>query len=132
MKKLILIIIVLFILCIQSSAGAYKFAEDWSKTDTAYQATFLAVTTVDWMQTRWMVKQDWKWDGEYHREMNPVLGSHPSMKKVDTLIPLGMVAHTLVSMALPHDYRRIWQCVWIGIESLAVYHNYSVGVKLEF
>jgi hypothetical protein len=132
MKKLSLVIIVLFILCIQPSADAYTFAENWTQKDTAYQAAFIAITTADWMQTRWMARQNWQWDGGCHKELNPFLGSHPSIKKIDTLIPLGMVAHTLVSMALPPNYRRIWQCVWIGVESLAIYHNYSVGVKLEF
>ena len=130
MRKIILILILLFI---SSPVHAeYKFAENWTKTDTAYQATFLMVTAVDWMQTRWMVKQDWQWGEGYHREMNPILGSHPSMKKVDTLIPLGMVAHTLVSMALPPDYRRIWQVLWIGVEGYCVTTNYSAGVHLEF
>ena len=113
-------------------AMSWEFAENWTKADTAWQATFLAVTTVDWMQTRWMTRHDWQWDGEYHKEMNPILGSHPSIKKVDTLIPLGMVAHTLVSMALPPDYRRIWQCVWIGIEGAYVYNNYNIGVKIAW
>jgi hypothetical protein len=115
------------------ASAEYKFANNWDKEDTAYQATFLAITTVDWMQTRWMVKHDWQWDGEYYHELNPVLGDYPSLETVDTYIPLAMVAHTLVAMAIPNKtYRRIWQCLWIGVEGGAVYHNYSTGVKLEF
>ncbi len=128
MKTLLVIILVL----IPSMAMSYQFAENWTKTDTAYQATFLSIATVDWMQTHWMAKQNWQWDGEYHKELNPFLGSHPSEGKINTMIPLGIVAHTAIAMALPPNYRRIWQCVWIGVESLAIYHNYSVGVKLEF
>ena len=130
MKKIILILILLFI---SSPVHAeYKFAKDWTNKDTAYQATFLAVTTVDWLQTRWMAKQNWHWDGEYHSESNPILGDYPDSKKVDTLIPLGMVAHTLIAMALPPDYRRIWQVLWIGVEGYCVTTNYSAGVHLEF
>ena len=130
MKKVILILVLLFI---SSPVHAeYKFAENWTKTDTAYQATFLAITAVDWMQTRWMAKNDWQWDGEYHHESNPILGDYPDSKRVDTLVPLGMLAHTIVSMALPPDYRRIWQVLWIGVEGYCVTTNYSAGVHLEF
>lgn len=138
---------ILLLLLIPALANAeYKFAENWTYTDTAWQVSFLALTGVDWMQTHWAAKRDFYWEGHQHRENNPFLGSRPSTSKVDTLIPLGMVAHTIVAMALPsklevHDeiygtvninLRRIWQCVWIGIEGAAVYQNYNVGIKLEF
>lgn len=139
---------ILLILLIPTLANAeYKFAKDWTKTDTAWQVTFLAVTAVDWMQTRWMAKNDWQWDGKYYHETNLFLGDFPDSKKVDTLIPLGMLVHTLIAMAIPPrscteeqerngriniNFRRLWQGVWIGGEVGAVYKNYTLGVKLEF
>lgn len=142
--------IIIFTVCLLASPvhADYKFADSWSWTDTAYQGVFWTVTAVDWAQTRWMVKQDWQWDGKNHHEMNPILGNHPSLDKVNTLIPLAMVAHTLVALALPPrikwngedvkvfkvkvNPRRIWQCVFIGVEVGAVGHNIGGGVKLDF
>ena len=138
---------VIILLLIPTLANAeYKFAKDWSKADTAWECTFLVITAVDWMQTRWAAERDFYWNGHQHDENNPFLGSRPSVSKVDTLIPLGMVAHTLIAMALPSrfevydtnlgtvniNFRRIWQCVWIGGEVTAVTINYSAGIRLEF
>jgi hypothetical protein len=147
MKKLIIATLFFLVVLVPVSAHAYEFAEDWTKTDTAYQTTFIAIATVDWMQTRWMAQHDWQWDGKYYRETNPFLGDFPSESKVNTLVPLGILAHTLVAMAIPPrscteeqeknghiniNFRRIWQLLFIGVESAAVYKNYSIGVKLEF
>ena len=139
---------ILILLLIPTLANAeYKFAENWTKTDTAWQVTFLSITAVDWMQTRWMAKQNWQWDGKYYHETNPFLGDFPSEGKVNTLIPLAMLGHTLVALAIPPrscteeqekngriniNFRRIWQCLFIGVESAAVYKNYTIGVHLEF
>ena len=138
---------ILMLLLIPTLANAeYKFAKDWSKADTAWECTFLAITAVDWAQTHWAAKRDFYWDGHQHHENNPFLGSQPSTSKVDTLIPLGMAAHVLVAMVLPSkfevydnnlgtvniNFRRIWQCTWIGVEVGAVAINYSAGIRLEF
>ena len=138
---------ILMLLLIPTLANAeYKFAKDWSKADTAWECTFLAIIAVDWAQTHWAAKRDFYWDGHQHDETNIFLGSRPSTSKVDTLIPLGMLAHTLVAMALPSkfevydsnigtvniNFRRIWQCTWIVGEVTAVGINYSAGIRLEW
>jgi hypothetical protein len=57
-----------------------------------------------------------------------------------------MIAHGVVAAALPPKWeiedsnlgtininpRRIWQCVWIGGEVVAVGINYSAGIRLEW
>lgn len=137
----ILLIIVLILAFSLPAHAEYKFAENWSKTDTATESVFMLITSLDWAQTRWMVDQGWKWDGHYHHEMNPFLGKHPSMDKVNVLIPAAIIGHALVAMTLPptmkiFDFkinpRRIWQVMWIGVESAAVIHNINVGVKFDF
>lgn len=130
MRKLIIVLV--FILFLPLTAYSYEFAENWTKTDTAYQSAFITLATVDWMQTRWMTRHDWQWDGEYHKEINPFLGSHPSESKINTIIPISILAHTVVAMALPPKARRIWQCVFIGIEGLAIGNNYIAGVGIDF
>jgi hypothetical protein len=139
MKKIIIAII----LCVvfSSPCYAYRFADKWNKKDTAYQGVFLAITAVDWAQTHWMAKHNWAWDGKQHYEVCPFLSRYPTVREVDTLLPLGMITHTIIALALPPEAtvlrykinpRRIWQCIFIGIEAGAVVNNYSLGVRIEF
>lgn len=149
MKKLIVGFMLSLILCmITLDANAeYKFAENWTWKDTAYQAAFVGLAAADWRQTHWMANNDWYWDGHQHKEMNPFLGSNPDSGKVDKLIPLGIFAHTIVALALPPrsvteeqekngkfniNYRRIWQTSFILIEIAATGNNYFTGVGFAF
>jgi hypothetical protein len=102
-------------------------AMSWDTKDTYYQGAVIGTLLIDMAQT---IKIADNPDKYYER--NPLLGEHPSKEKVVGYFMGGIIAHTAIAMALPPNYRRIWQCVWIGVESLAIYHNYSVGVKLEF
>jgi len=125
-----------------SPVNAWEFGEKWTKTDTAYQLSYLAITTVDWAQTRWMTRQDWQWDGNNYKEMNPLfLDDHPHEDAVTWLIPAGMILHTVVALALPPEAkicgfklnpRRIWQVIFICGEIGAVVNNATAGVKIEF
>ena len=139
MKKIILAII----LCVvfSSPSYAYRFADKWSWSDTAYQGVFLTLLGVDYFQTRTMAKNDWVLDGKHCREANPILGEFPSTKEVDVYFAGCALGHTLISAALPPkgkifrfkiNPRRIWQGVWIGVEAGVVGYNYSGGVRIEF
>jgi hypothetical protein len=140
--KLKVLLTIIFLLFLSSNCFAeYKFADNWSKTDTAWQTVFISLSVVDWAQTRWMAKQNWEWDGEYHHETNIVLGDYPSSKDVDIYMPTAMLAHTLVAMALEPEAeifgykinpRRIWQGVWIGVEGGATLNNFILGARMEF
>jgi hypothetical protein len=95
----------------------------WSTADTYRQAGFLALTGIDWMQTRKIANNP----DEYH-ENNPVIGSHPSTSEVDAYFAAGVVAHTAAAMAMPPKYRVWWQYVWIGVEAGFVASNFSIGL----
>ena len=140
MKKLAIIIAVL--LLSNPVYAEYKFAENWSKTDTFLELVNQGLFIIDWGQTRHMARMEWNWDGKYYNEMCPFLSKRPSTTEVDTMIPMGMAAHLLISLALPPDYkvfgvnihpRRTWQLMWIGIEAGAIGNNFSgAGVRIEF
>ena len=138
MKKLI---ILLLIVLLTGCTSIKNNVRSWDRYDTAYQATYLAITAVDYAQTRWMARQDWFFDGRSHTDVCPFLSKRPSVGEVDILIPLGIVAHTAIALALPPQYkvlgfqinpRRIWQMFWIITEAGAVGNNWSGGVKVEF
>ena len=115
--------------------------KSWDRHDTAYQATYLALTTVDWAQTRWMTRQDWQWDGNNYKELNPLFLDNKPHTDATWLIPVGMALHTGIAMALPSkskicgfklNPRRIWQIIFISGEIGAIINNYAAGVKIEF
>jgi hypothetical protein len=125
MNKLILTI---FLILIASPAWAeYTFAQDWTKTDTILEGIFIAETVIDWGQTRDIALRP-----SQYAESNPILGKHPSLSKVDTYFPVAIIAHGVISMALPPKYRKYWQLIWIGIETGATINNASGGVRIEF
>jgi hypothetical protein len=88
------IFVILFILLFSIPCHAWEMGENWTKADTVRQATFHP-------------------DGWC--ELNPIIGSHPSVAKVDTYFAGCLVAHTLIAVALPPKYRKIWQYTWIGL-----------------
>ena len=113
-------IIVVFILFL-STSGA-----DWSSGDTNRQLAFTALQLVDWAQTREIAR-----NSDFY-ETNPILGKYPSSTEVDVYFAATTLGHYLVSRALPSDYRKAWQYVWIGVQAGYVTHNYQMGVRIRF
>jgi len=99
------LIVGLMVLTFANPAYAWNFGDKWTKTDTAYQLSYLAITTVDWAQTRWMTRQDWKWDGNNYKEMNPLFLDNKPHTDATWLIPAGMILHTVVALALPQKLK---------------------------
>ena len=112
--------IIVFMLFL-STAGA-----DWSSGDTNRQLAFTALQMVDWAQTREIARNP-----DFY-ETNPILGKYPSSTEVDVYFAATTLGHYLVSQALPSDYRKVWQYVWIGVQAGYVTHNYQMGVRIDF
>ncbi len=100
----------------------------WTKLDTATQATALSLIAVDWMQTVTFTQHMPQSDRNY--EANRILGKHPSRAKLNTLIPLGMVGHTVLVVASPKPIRQVLQALVIYLEVDAVRSNCRAGVTL--
>jgi uncharacterized protein YceK len=136
-----LVIIALVIMMTSGCSSIKNNVKLWDRHDTAYQATYLTLTTIDWAQTRWMTRQDWQWDGNNYKELNPLFLDNKPHTDATWLIPVGMALHTGIAMALPRESkicglklnpRRIWQLLFISGEIGATINNYSAGVKIEF
>jgi len=103
------------------------FAENtWTKKDTIYQATFLTVKAIDWLQTKEIARNP-----RYYEE-NPILGKHPKQNTVDIYFLSTAMAHSIIAYYLPEKYRRAWQCIFIGIQAGCVMNNYHTGVRFNF
>ena len=134
--KLTIVMTIIILLYTMNANAEYKFAENWNKTDTAWQMGFTTLCIADWLQTRYISTHP-----NDYRETNKVLGEHPSLNEVDSYFVSVLAAHAIVAAALPpeaevFDYkinpRRIWQGVWIGVEGGYVIHNISIGIKFEY
>ncbi|MFA5340251.1 MAG: hypothetical protein WC332_00595 [Clostridia bacterium] len=137
MKKLIVALILLLAVPVQAD---YKFAENWTWKDTAYEGVFLTIIGVDYLQTRTQAKNNWYIDGHQYRESCPLMPEHPNTNEVDTHFAICAIGHTVIALALPPEAkifdhkvnpRRIWQMIWIGVEAGYAVNNYSVGVRIE-
>ena len=100
--------------------------DDWTKKDTVYQATFLALEMVDWLQTKEIARNT-----RYY-ETNIILGKYPKQNTVDLYFFSTTITHSVIAYYLPKEYRRIWQCVFIGIQVGCIVHNYNAGIKINF
>jgi hypothetical protein len=136
MKKILAILFLLIPLVANAEDSRWK----WTKTDTVLQVATVTLMVVDWRQTTWMMDQYKRWEmrsGEtkkrpLYNEINPILGDHPKHGTINAYFIGAIVGQTAIAMALPSPYRRIWQCVYIAVESGFVVHNYSIGAKINF
>jgi hypothetical protein len=114
----------MLIICLfwSSPAGAV-----WDSGDTTRQWVLTGLICVDWLQTQEIVK-----DPDNRTELNPLLGEHPSMSKINVLIPLSIIACYLTARVLPEGWRPWFQWAVIIIESLAIYNNHARGIRVVF
>jgi hypothetical protein len=87
----------------------------------------IATTAVDWGQTRSIVRHP----GEY-REINPILGEHPSFAQVDRYFPV-ILAGELLSYPLVKPAARPYLYGAITLlESVIIAGNFRNGLHLDF
>lgn len=125
--RTIILIIILFI-----SYPIFAESNDkWITEDTVLQTMFLGTLFIDaWQTYTFLYTGDYRERGYY--EKNPILGKYPSKKRFFSYWSACAIGHTIISYILPKPYRAFWQFIWIGIESNYIYHNYKLGVRLNF
>lgn len=121
MKKYLIIILICLTFPTTISAQ-----DKWVKKDTIYQATFLTLMTVDYLQTKEIARNP-----NYH-ERNIILGKNPSQNEIDFYFLSTAILHTGIAYCLPKKYRRYWQYVFIGTQIWCVGHNYNTGIRIRF
>lgn len=147
MKRVILVLAMLLL-------PLTSYAEEWTWSDTAFQAVFLVLLEVDREQTQWSTEhsktldyelkteQGWTYYRHYKtlEETNPILGKRPHSDEINIYAASVAVIHTGISYALRkydvkvfgYDATRIWQSVTISVELGQVIKNHSIGVKTTF
>lgn len=103
-------------------------ADEWTKSDTGREVVYLILHVADWGQTRNGVHRE----SEGYWEINPILGKHPSIKRVDTHFTVTAIAHVAIAYALPRKWREAFQYTTAGIEAVFVIDNNSIGLRVDF
>lgn len=114
-------------LCLMGAFSGKALASDWKETDTERQLVYLILHAVDWGQTRNIAKNP----DDYY-EFNPLLGRHPSAKRVDSYMLVSGLTHTAISYVLPSDWRHAFQRVTLSVKAGFVQHNFSIGLRIDY
>jgi len=135
MRPAILIVLLL-------AAPSTRALDRWTWQDTAWEAGYFGLALLDWRQTIYIASPhgvnfpapgSTYWPPAYpHHEINPVLGSHPSIGRVTTYFALTSAAHLGIALALPNPWRRCFQVGTVGLEGFMVARNYHLGVSVHF
>ena len=138
-------IIILIFVSISSDVFAFDIDFQDRKETTARQACFLFMLLIDREQTSNIDNRiKYHIDGgkgfkTKHSEKNKILGKYPNQTDIDLYFISCAVLHTTISYMLSEKYSKIWQCVWIGVESKTLTNNYhqqntkpNLEYKIEF
>lgn len=108
-------------------AGTSAQGADWDAADKVLLATALGSLGADWAQTRYIARNP----VQFH-ETNPLLGSHPSVGKVNGYFALAAVGTVGISLALPPTYRKVFLGGVTLLEMSVVIRNNSIGIGMSF
>jgi len=87
----------------------------------------MVLHAVDYSQTRYAMDRP-----DEFKELNPLLGEHPSKGRINTFAVVGGLFHILGTHYSKKEYRSIWQNITIGMKILTVGNNFYVGAKVKF
>ncbi|CAB4134760.1 hypothetical protein UFOVP274_58 [uncultured Caudovirales phage] len=128
MTKVVLSLFLLFV--------GNAFAEEWTDQEKAALVVSSALLVMDWNQTRRIATEKIPretWHGrEFARweERNPIIGTHPSIGRVNNYFAAALIGNYLIADAL--DNRMYW-LVGVGLlEFAVVLSNKRVGVSWSF
>jgi len=137
MKKLIIILLMILM-----PTKIFAWFDKWTTGDTILQSVFIGTMLIDWGQTNWITDNPVivEYYGEanslkrttLHEESNPILGKHPSKKKIAIYFSSCIISHTAISYVLPKPYRNIFQISGIAFEIYITSENYNANVKFKF
>lgn len=118
-RLLAIVVLVLLLMCEAK-------AEPWTKEQMQLGAIAAGLYVVDYGQTRNIAKNP-----QQFRELNPLLGSHPTLGQVNRHFLIGTAVVFSAAHFLP-QYRSTILKTFIVIETVNTVRNYHVGLRMEF
>ena len=93
--------------------------------------TVLAVTSTGMIATDWLLSVDAVRRGTFD-EMNPLLGSHPSVGRLNAYNICALGANLAIGRLLPSGLRTPWFTAVASFETAIVLHQFNIGLHLNF
>lgn len=101
-------------------------AREWTDDEVAWGTAAAVAHVIDWGQTRYIATHP-----ERFRELNPMIGEHPSVGGVNRYFLASGAFMFAVAHYLP-QYRSTLLKVWFTIGVGANLHNAAIGVRISF
>jgi len=124
MKPLIKYLVALLIICLPIPV---QTADKWTKTELGLQALSTSLQIIDWGQTLDIAEKP-----DRYREINPLIGEHPSRGRVNTYFAVSVLSNIFIAHLLPSLWRRVWLGSRIMISGYLVNGNYGIGLRVNF
>jgi hypothetical protein len=102
-------------------------ADPWSNADKAREAVYLTLHVVDWGQSLDIAKRP-----DAYNEENFILGTQPSVRRVNTHFAVTAALHVAAVHVMPSSWRPVFQYLWIATEAGFVCNNYRIGLRMNF
>lgn len=106
---------------------SFAQADDWDNVDKGMFSAAITSTVIDWGQTRYIVKHP----TEFH-ELNPLLGEHPRMGKVNTYFAGALLGEWAASEYLDGDKRKFFLTGVLLLEVPTIIRNRRIGIRFSF
>lgn len=103
-----------------------KIAAQWKAEHTVLAVTSSAAIAADWFLSVDAVRR-----GTFD-EMNPMLGSRPSVGRLNTYNVLVLGGNLAMGELLPAKLRTLWFTAMTSFEAAIVLHQYNIGLHLDF
>ncbi|PYO63159.1 MAG: hypothetical protein DMD49_13775 [Gemmatimonadetes bacterium] len=97
----------------------------WQTEHTILAVTSSATITADWLLSADAVRR-----GTFD-EMNPLLGSRPSVGRLNTYNVLVLGGNLAIGRLLPSRFRTLWFTAVASFESAIVLHQYNLGLRIR-
>lgn len=101
-------------------------AREWTGEEIGWGAAAAAVRLADWAQTRNIVRNP-----DRFREVNPLIGEHPSFGRVDGAFIIGSALLFGAAHYWPQYRKQILQW-YVVVGAGVVARNASIGVRMTF
>ena len=112
--------------CLLLLSTAVQAERDWTTEEKVWGAATTTLLLMDYGTTRNIAHRPTE-----YREMNPLLGQHPSIAQVNLHFLVAIPAVLLTANYFP-EYRREILMVVSAVELVAVSNNLRIGLRLDF
>ena len=109
-----------------SLATSSAQADSWTNAEVTKQAAIMGLLTIDALQTL-----DIKNSSATASERNPLIGQHPSDRRIVGYFLTTAILHTALADQLSSKHRAMLQDGTIALELLVIGNNYGIGLRIK-